>query len=145
MQNRTGKIGYYREESVSKYFLCICIVFSLTFPNFIYCQSSNSLSLHEALLELAKDEKVAIAFSTYNIPQKTVVPLPDSKSLKEKLSFLLSNTDLFFEIRSNQIFLYKKHKIYGYIEDIESGEKLIGSTIYLPKSGDYEVEMKKWR
>ncbi len=137
MQNKTGKIGYYHKGNASKYLLSILIFFLS--PFFIFGQKPALKSLQESLLDLARAEKMSIVFASNNIPKIDVSSLSKDRPVRDQISFLLKDTDLFFEIKGNQIFLYKKHKVYGYIEDKESGERLISATIFLPESGAYEV------
>lgn len=139
MLNNQEIFGYYLEGSVSKYFSCILIFVFCCLPQFTIGQNSTSKTLQEALLDLAKIEKVSIVFASKNIPTKTVSPLPNNKSVNDRLNHLMRGTDLFFEMKGDQIFLFKKHKVYGIIEDSKSGERLISATIYLVENGEYEV------
>jgi len=139
MQRRTDKIGFYLEGSVNRLIVYLLFLTLILHPSQLISQQSTPLQLQDALLELAKREKKSIIFSSKKIPKKTVIPLSKSSSLKDRLSNLLKGTDIFFEIEDNQIFLFKKHKLYGYIEDANSGERLISALMFLPSSGEYKV------
>jgi|GEM_PF-1766198 len=139
MQIDQVKIGCYQVGSVSQCSSWILIFIFCFLPLFSISQNTSSRTLQEALLDLAKIEKVSIVFTSNNIPLKSVSPLPSNNPIKDRLKHLLKGTELFFEMKEGQIFLFKKHKVYGYIEDEDNGERLISATIYLEESGAYEV------
>ena len=139
MQKRKDKIGYYLAEGVSKYLYIFFVFVLFLLPLQSNSQQRDSQSLEEALLELAKIEKLSIIFKSDNIPQKRITKSLKNKPIQEQLAHLLNGTDLFFQIEGNQILLFRKHKVYGYIEDSNSGERMISATLFVPSTGEYEV------
>ena len=139
MQKRKGKLGYYLTGSAIRHLFYLFFVLLFFLPKQTLSQEKSRLNLREALLDLAKEEKQSIVFSSNKIPQKEVDLLPNNRPLKDRLAHLLKGTDIFFEMKNNQIFLYKKHKLYGYVEDAKSGERLISALLFIPSSGEYEV------
>lgn len=97
----------------------------------IDAQSNEKVSLKKAILEIAKTQKVSVIFNPSNIPDQLVdLPSP-SLSLNDQIKVILKNTSLEFEYKNNEIFLYKKRQIYGYIEDAETGQRLISATVLI--------------
>lgn len=125
--------GFSQVENVSK------VLFIL-----LYCctqltaQNSNSFSVQDALLKVAKSHKLSLVFNADNIPQQQV-QFTENSSAHLQLDEILQNTDLEYRIASNQIFLFVKRNLFGYIEDVASGERLIAATIYLPENNDYAI------
>lgn len=97
------------------------------------------MSLQEALLELAKSNKLSIVFPSSKIPNRKVIDLPESMPLKDQLKLILKGTNLYFEIDQNQIYLFKETRIHGYIEDAKTGERLIAATVFHPAKGEYKI------
>lgn len=139
MRNTTEKFGSCQKVLVDRYSWLLIVSFLLLFAPLSIGQTKTSITLQEALLDLAKSERLSIVFSSRIIPEKPVVPLSGNASLQDKLSHLLDGSDLYYRIENGQIFLFKKHRIYGFVEDKESGERLISATLYLPSSGRYEL------
>lgn len=139
MQRRTDKIGFYLEVNVIRLLFCFVFITIVILPFSAFAQQDIPLKLQDALLDLAKKEKKSIIFPSKRIPKKEVVPLAENRSLDDRLSHLLNGTEIFFEIEDNQIFLFRKHKLYGYIEDANSRERLIAALIFIPSTGEYEL------
>lgn len=88
------------------------------------------MSLEEALITVASQRNVSIIFNPDWIPNKQVL-IPDSDaSINAQLGALLSDTKIEFDIRDAQIFLFKRHTLSGFIEDGQTGERLIYATMY---------------
>lgn len=104
-----------------------------------FAQSNAELSLHDALIQIAKQEKLSLVFNSENIPDKNVKTPHKDQSISQKLKSVLKGTELFFEINEDQIYLHKRHKIFGYIEDGTTGERLISASIFLPSDGSYDL------
>ena len=105
------------------------IIAFILISSFSYAQSSNQTTLKKALLDIAKKENVNLIFNSKNIPD-VVIEKPSSQlNLDQKLNFILEGLDISYEIKNDQIFLFKRHKIYGYIEELDSGQRLIGATV----------------
>ncbi len=99
----------------------------------------DSISLEQALVQLSKDNNIGITFSNDIIPASYIVQLAlENTSVKEVLNRLLESTELTYKTIEDQIVIYKKtppqYTISGYVEDQESGEKLISANIYDPTS-----------
>jgi len=120
-------------ENVSKVLiiiLCCCAQ--------LLAQKSTPLSIQDALLEIAKEHKLSLVFNTDNIPNQQV-ELSRSNTSTSQLESILRNTNLEYRIEANQIFLFVKRNIFGYVEDAGSGERLIAATIYIPETNDYAI------
>ena len=104
----------------------------------IAAQKSNTISISDALLEVAKEHKLSLVFNSDNIPNRQVTLISNTNATSQ-LDGILQNTNLEYSIESNQIFLFVRRNLYGYIEDVSSGERLIAATIYLPETSDYAI------
>ena len=118
--------------------LLFLIIFSF-FCLSSFGQNFSTISLSDALLEVAAQHKISLVFNPNKVSDIQVKLPPENWTLNKKIAALLENTKLQFEIKYDQIFLYQEHQIFGYIEDGDSGERLIGATIYLPQNGTYDV------
>jgi len=103
-------------------------------------------SLEEALYLLMDQYSIPLSFSNDIIPSKSVRVRMVDRPLEGVLDFLLRDTDLSFRRLGRQIVLYRADyqppearvpllTISGYVEDGESGERLIGASIYDALSG----------
>lgn len=110
--------------------ICFCVQLS--------AQDGTKMSMQNALLKVAKENKLSLIFNSDNIPDRQI-SLPQFTSSEDQLEAILNGTDLEYKIESNQIYLFVRRNIYGYIEDAVSGERLIAATIYLPETGGYAV------
>ncbi|MDF1695537.1 MAG: carboxypeptidase-like regulatory domain-containing protein [Saprospiraceae bacterium] len=139
MRVKKEQVGYYLGGNASRCFARILLLFFFFIPVFLFSQSSDELPLQKALLELAKKEQLSIVFPSKSLPHSSrVVPL-EGGSIHAQLKHLLQDTDLFFEIADGQIRLFRKHKLFGYIEDANSGERLMSASIYQSKSGQFSL------
>ncbi len=94
----------------------------------------DNISLEDALWKLGEVSKYAVTYNNTDIPNSKISldfkNTPLSKILKE----LLSSTDLLYDLEDDQIVIHKNpyHDVNfnGYIEDSETGERLIGANIY---------------
>jgi len=118
------------------------IVFILSFLSYTLIgisQNDNGMGLQDALIKIAKQHKLSLIFNPTNLQDK-IVQLPNKDwTVEKQLSFLLQRTNLSFEVEDEQIFLYRNHNIYGYIEDANTGERLISATIYMSETGEYDI------
>lgn len=100
------------------------------------------MPMAEALVLLGKTAGVPISFSNNILPKDALVTLrvKDAK-VKTILSKILLDTDIQFKAVGAQVILFYKKRvkrnftISGYIEDIDSGEKLISANVYDKVSG----------
>ena len=95
------------------------------------------LNLAEALVQLGKEAGIPISFSDNILPKNKIISLQVSnQKIKQILTQLLDGTDVQFKSIGAQVVLfYKKrakryYSINGYIEEKETGERLIGANIY---------------
>ena len=95
------------------------------------------LTLAEALVQLGEDAGIPISFSDNILPKNKVISLQVSnQKIKDILIQLLAGTDIQFRSIGVQVVLfYKKREnryfsFNGYIEEKETGERLIGANIY---------------
>ncbi len=92
----------------------------------------------EALLLLAEKADIDIAFSDHYFKDTATITFDfHNKSIKDILAKILPSDKVKYKFRNDQLVLQKKrnknvikYTISGYIEDAETGEKLIGATIY---------------
>ncbi len=110
----------------------------MCFSAHLVAQNNDQISIQDALLEIAKEHRLSLVFNSDNIPNRNVT-LPNNSSSSSQLQAILRDTNLEYRIESNQIFLFVKRNIYGYIEDATSGERLIAATMFLPETRDYAV------
>ena len=94
-------------------------------------------SLEDALYQLAETAKVSLSFSSDLLPPKTINQSFDSIPLRQILKDILKNTGVGYKNVSKQLVLYKlpivpkkKYTLSGFIEDKETGERLISANIY---------------
>ncbi|MEM9547934.1 MAG: carboxypeptidase-like regulatory domain-containing protein [Bacteroidota bacterium] len=139
MYGKRDKIGYYTVGNVTSFLSYFVILVFGLFSISSFAQSASPIPLQNALLELAREEKLSIVFTSTKIPDKEVFPLSTDQSIPNRLSHLLNDTNLYFEIQDGQIFLFRKNRVYGYVEDRQSGERLISATLLIQHSGMYEL------
>ena len=95
--------------------------------------------LEKALLHLSQVAAVEITFSNDILPPNRQVNLSvRQKTLANILDLLLEDTRVEYKIIANRIVLVprekpnQKYTVSGFIHDLETGEKLISSNIYVP-------------
>ncbi len=91
-------------------------------------------SLEQTLLNLSQETGVNISFSTQILNQKELISIDvKKKNIKSILHQLLRGTRLEFDVLKDEILILskslKKYTISGIIEDLESGESLIGANL----------------
>ena len=93
--------------------------------------------LESALFILIDEANIDLSFSNDIIPDKKITLSVRNQPLKNVLDLLLRDTEVQYRLIGSQIVLYKKSKkkkerftISGFVEDIETGERLIGVSIY---------------
>jgi len=101
--------------------------------------SVSNLSFGEALYQLSEAAEVKLTFSNDILPEKKLTYNFSNSSVRQILTTLLNDTKLSYQIIGGQIVIFKKkepkpqHTINGYIEDIETGEVLVGATVMVDK------------
>jgi len=103
----------------------------------------NELALDDALIELSETAQVNISFRSRLIPKNKIVSITAiNESIASILKQLLKGTNIAYRTVNNQIVLFKTEPpppptftISGYIEDTNSGEKLIGASVFNPING----------
>lgn len=96
--------------------------------------------ISKALLQLSEQVNISISFKSNFFDQSIRISL-DLKQvpLKQVLEQILQGTLIGFKSTRNSIILHRKPKpkytLSGYLEDAESGERMIAATIYEAKSG----------
>ena len=94
--------------------------------------------LEEALYQLMEINEVNLSFSNSLIPEKSVTISVKDQALKIVLETLLRDTKLTFQLIGHQVVLYRqkqlikpsRYTISGYLKDIDTGEPLIGASIW---------------
>ncbi len=101
------------------------------------------ISLEQALLQLISDYEARLSFSNNLIPDKQITVKFNKKPLRLVLDALLQDTDIAYREIGSQIVLYKKEKpkierkftISGFVQDGDSGERLIAASVLDRKLG----------
>lgn len=100
------------------------------------------VSLIEALNQLIDEKNVSLSFSDDLIPDRKVNRSFKHVRLGDILDALLDNASVAYRLRGPAVVLYKKERpnlavytISGFLEDTESGERLIGASVQDMVSG----------
>lgn len=100
----------------------------------------------EALNQLIDERGVDLSFSDDLLPERLLDITFERRRLRDVLDHLLQNTSVGYRLRGNSISLYPlsaRSDIYftisGYLEDGNSGERLIGATVMDKYSGQGTV------
>lgn len=100
--------------------------------------------LEQALLTLINDSGVRLSFSNAILPAKQVTFKAKQQPLQRVLESLLQNTNITYREVGDQIVLYKmvllppsekRFTISGFVEDAETGERLIAANVFDRKLG----------
>ena len=96
--------------------------------------SFKDITREDALWKLGEISQFAVTYNNEDIPDTRVTLDFKNSPLKNILQELLSSTDLLFDLTDGQIIIYKnpyrKVNFNGYVEDRETGERLIGANVY---------------
>ena len=124
-------------------FFCSSVVISqpLLDKNIVF--ESNGESIEKTLYRLGEETNINLAFSNDIFPKFSSVQFASAKrSVRKTLDLIIKNaTNVQYKVIGGQIVFYlkrktpKKYVINGYIQDVDSGEKLIGASVYASKSG----------
>ena len=101
--------------------------------------AQSTADLEKALIEIATTHELSIVFNPSSLPEIAVPTVDKTWSAEKKLRTILRQTNLEFKIDNSEIVLFQRHRIYGYIEDKNTGERLIAAYIFIPSTGDYAV------
>ena len=94
--------------------------------------------LADALYELTERGDVSITFTNELLPDRTVTLTLRDTPVRIVLDNLLLRTDLSYSLLDDQIILSRRpppvrtFHLSGYLQDAQSGERLIGANIYAP-------------
>lgn len=103
-----------------------------------------NVSLETALLTLIQETGVRLSFANDLLPKKQVSIKSRKQSLASVLDALLRNTGIAYQAIGDQIVLYQsytippptqKYIISGFIEDAETGERLIAASVLDRRTG----------
>ena len=106
--------------------------------------SFENTTLKDALKQLEKETSISFAYDSSPVFNKKIKAEFTNESVKEILNSLLSNNNLDYKLIGDKVSIYTKRKdnkkrnkstISGYIYDAETGEVLIGATIYVKSLG----------
>lgn len=92
-------------------------------------------SFEQTLYQFSQVAEVKLTFSNDILPPEKVTYKFSNASIRQILNTLLKDTELTYRIIGGQIVIFKKkkvkprHTIHGYIEDLETGEVLVGATV----------------
>jgi outer membrane receptor for ferrienterochelin and colicin len=102
----------------------------------------NKQNLSNTLLQLSLESNIPISFSESFLPEGQYSFQFQQKTVKEILGTILSDTDIAYRVLNEGIVLYQKvpepparFTISGYVEDAQTGERLIAATVYDLNSG----------
>ncbi|MFK7772947.1 MAG: carboxypeptidase-like regulatory domain-containing protein [Saprospiraceae bacterium] len=102
----------------------------------------DQLSMADALVQLGEKAGIPISFSNNILPKDKIISLQISnQKVKNILTQMLSGSDVQFKAIGAQVVLFYKKRakryfsLNGYIEDEETGERLIAATIWDKLSG----------
>ena len=131
----------------------LLLFFGLTTNGALYAQSIldrevslrlRDASLADALFTLAEEAETGIIFSSEILPDGPPLELRlRRRSFRDALDRLLADTGLTYSIVGRQVVLERAPTpvftepvtLSGYFENADSGERLIGATVYEPLSG----------
>ena len=108
---------------------------------------TESLTVSKALLALSQESGVPIAYSSrfFSNDQRVTIPRQEG-TIRFFLEQLLAGTRISYKVRPKQIILFRQppprpqtYTVSGYVEDAETGERIIGARIICPqhKAGTY--------
>ncbi len=93
---------------------------------------SDKISIQEAINEIESQTDVTISFGNWSTD--ILIQVDTIMELSDLLDIMTAPSNQLWEIRGQKILVYptkEKHKTYsGYIDDAETGEALVGVTIY---------------
>lgn len=100
--------------------------------------SVKGASLESALYTLMDDFGIRLSFSNNILPKQPVTISVKDQPLRVVLESMIRGTSLNYEVIGNQIVLFEKapsqkiirYSISGYVKDVETGEPLIGASIW---------------
>jgi len=95
--------------------------------------SNTQGTIKSILEELSKDHQINLSYDPKIIPLKKQIKLSSNNlTVKEILDQLFKNTNIKYFVYDDVIILkkIKKSTLSGYIEDAETGERLIGATVF---------------
>ena len=103
---------------------------------------AKNISIEDSLIKLSEESQTTISFSNKLIPERRKINVSlQNNTLKQILREVLKGTDLSFKIVASQVVLYKRNlnntesiSISGLIEDAETGERLIGASVFDPNN-----------
>ncbi len=122
-------------------------------------------SFEETLYKFSESAEVKLTFSNDILPEKKFTHNFSSATIRQILNMLLKDTKLSYQVIGGQIVIFRKvepkrkYTMSGYVEDLETGEVLVGATIVIDKinvgtssngygffsleleEGDYEVSI----
>lgn len=99
--------------------------------------SARNIPISEALVQLAQYSDTDIAFSHQFFKKEANIDVHfKGHSLEDALEEILRTTSIDYKVLGNRVLLYKKapalYTVSGYIQDKNSGERLISATVYSP-------------
>ncbi len=127
------------------------IILTMTCSTAIFAQSpleqkvsivAKNISLEQVLYQLIDEYDIKLIFNNDILPERNISVNLQNTTLKEALENILRGTNIGFELLGRQILLVVKapppkiqYTISGFLEDAETGEKLIGASVYDQNSG----------
>lgn len=130
-----------KSNILSFYHLLLCATVLLLSPKFLLAQQTIiNLDVQEekrasVLLDLAVEYDYEIVFNAAYFKEEKITLSIRNETIREALKQILAGTRIDFKIEDRAIQLIKKKRLYGYIIDQQTGEKLINAAFYDPISG----------
>ncbi len=137
-----------RRGTVSTQIHLLFLFLLFLLPNFGFTQTEkinldvSNEKIEDVLLNLAADSDYEIIFTPSYFSDKTISIQAVNESIKKVLTRLLKNTKVDFLIVDRTIVLSKQKRVYGYLSDAKTGERLINGSVFHVKtqSGGYTNE-----
>ena len=153
ISKRNGRVSksYFQEKDVIKLLkplsmpkIHLIILFLLLSAGWTFAQAQDppritldyaEISVGELLEEISRQSGIHFSYSTQSIdPTKKIAFQVDGLSLNQTLDQLAEIIPLEYSLVENQIVLHRPevfHTISGYVSDRQSGESLIGASVFV--------------
>jgi outer membrane cobalamin receptor len=132
---------------MKRLFFCLLVLFGTTS---LFAQSpleqkvsvdANNMELEEVLYQLIDQHNVKLIFNNEILSSRKITVQLSNVTLRTALQYILRGTDIGFKELEKQVALIKIESpvpqdftISGFLEDEETGERLIGASVYDKKS-----------
>ena len=91
--------------------------------------------IEDVLLNLAADHDFEIVFNASYFDNQTISINLQNQPIRKALAAILKKTKVDFSVIGKTILLTKRKRLYGYLIDKKTGEKLINAAVFHPLTG----------